>query len=106
MRAQVRVSLLDFSALRQRALKPSVNLVRRYAALAVMALPVLAPRFLASATGRFESNSNVFDLEFDSPPPGTNNNRRSDEFYAYGAQFDGDYLLGRQQIYVTANTTK
>jgi hypothetical protein len=57
----------------------------------------------ASATGQFETNSNVFDLPSGVAPFGANG-RRSDTYFAYGADFDVNYLWGRQQIYATANT--
>jgi hypothetical protein len=60
----------------------------------------------ASATGQFESNSNVFDLAAGSAAAGTNVPRPSDTFFAYGAQFDASYLWGRQQIYATGSTTE
>jgi hypothetical protein len=58
----------------------------------------------ASATGQFESNSNVFYLDSGAAQPGTNDFRRADTFLAYGAEFDGDYVLGRQDLSVTAST--
>jgi hypothetical protein len=60
----------------------------------------------ASATSQFESNSNVFDLDSGIAPPTNSGFRRSDTSYAYGAEFDGDYQLGRQQFYATADTTE
>jgi hypothetical protein len=78
-------------------------------ALAALALPIRAhAQFTgkASATGRFESNSNVFDLSSGFTQPGTNEYLRSDTYYAYGAEFDGNYLLGLQQFFATANTTE
>jgi hypothetical protein len=60
----------------------------------------------ASATGQFQSNSNVFDLDSGFTPPGTNGSRRADTDYAYGAEFDASYLLGRQQFFATASTTE
>lgn len=76
-------------------------------AFVALALPIRAhAQFTgnASATGQFESNSNVFALESGFAQPGTNNFRRSDTYYAYGADMDGHYLWSRQQIYVTAST--
>jgi len=78
-------------------------------ALVALALPIRADAQFtgsASATTQFESNSNVFDLESDSAIPAGNGFRRSDTDYAYGAEFDGKYMLGRQQIYATASTTQ
>jgi hypothetical protein len=36
--------------------------------------------------------------------PGTDASHRGDTFFAYGADFDGSYLLGRQDFYATAST--
>jgi len=76
------------------------------AALAV-ALPIRAHAQFSgkvSATGQFESNSNVFALESGAPPPEGDGRRRSDTFFAYGADFDLRYAWGRQEIYATADT--
>jgi hypothetical protein len=76
-------------------------------AFAALILPILAQAQFtgkASATGQFESNSNVFDLESGAPQPGNNDFRRGDTFLGYGAEFDGDYALGRQDLFFTANT--
>ena len=59
----------------------------------------------ASATGQFESNSNVFDLSSGLAPPG-NDGRRGDTFFAYGADVDVKYQWGRQVVYASANTTE
>jgi hypothetical protein len=77
------------------------------AALAALTLPLQAnAQFTgkASATGQYETDSNVFDLPSGVPPPGGNDAPRGDTFFAYGAQMDGNYSLGRQELYVTANT--
>jgi hypothetical protein len=77
------------------------------AALAALALPIRArAQFTgkASATSQFESNSNVFDLASGVAPPGGNDSRRGDTFFAYGAELDGNYSLGRQELYATAST--
>ena len=58
----------------------------------------------ASATGQYESNSNVFDLQSGVAPPGNSNFRRSDTYFAYGAAFDGSYLFGKQELYATGST--
>ena len=76
-------------------------------AFAALALPMRAQAQFtgkASAIGQFESNSNVFNLESGAPQAGTNDFRRADTFLAYGAEFDGDYTLGRQDLYATAST--
>jgi hypothetical protein len=75
--------------------------------IAALTLPIRAyGQFTgkASAVGQFESNSNVFDLESGAAQPGTSDFRRSDTFLAYGAEFDGDYVVGRQDLYATAST--
>ena len=79
------------------------------AALAALALPIRAhAQFTGkvSATGQFESNSNVFALESGAPPPEGNGGRRSDTYFAYGADFDLKYAWGRQVIYAKANTNE
>jgi hypothetical protein len=79
------------------------------AALIALSLPIRAhAQFTgkATATGQFESNSNVFDLNSGFAQPGTNGSRRSDTFFAYGAQFDANYLWGRQQFHASASTTE
>jgi hypothetical protein len=58
----------------------------------------------ASATGQFESNSNVFYLNSGAAQPGTDDFRRGDTFYAYGADVEGHYAWGRQDLYGTAST--
>jgi hypothetical protein len=76
-------------------------------ALAVVVLPIHAyAQFSgqASATGQFESNTNVFALNSGVAVPGNPNFRRSDTYYLYGAELDGSYLLGRQEFYATANS--
>ena len=76
-------------------------------ALAALAMPIRAhAQFTgkASATGQFESNSNVFAVESGFVQPGPNELRRSDTYYAYGAEFEGSYLWGRQQFYAKAST--
>jgi hypothetical protein len=86
----------------------AANAVLICAALAALALPILArAQFTgkASATGQYESNSNVFDLPSGGVvQPGTDEFRRGDTFLAYGGEFDGNYSLGRQEFYATAST--
>jgi hypothetical protein len=60
----------------------------------------------AAVTGQFESNSNVFNLDTGVAPPMGGNSRLGDTFFAYGARFDLDYLLGRQQFFASASTTE
>jgi len=74
------------------------------AALIALSLPIRAHAQFAgkaSATGQFESNSNVFDVPSGFEPPGTNNFRRSDTYFAYGADLDGSYKWGRQELFGT-----
>jgi hypothetical protein len=83
-------------------------------ALIALALPGRAHAELigkASATAQYESNSNVFDSNLLTPSSVAssatrNDSRRSDVFYAYGAQFDTRYSWRRQLFYVTAGTTQ
>jgi Putative beta-barrel porin 2 len=61
----------------------------------------------AAATVRLESNSNVFDLNSGAPLPVTGGDaHRGDTFLAYGALFDLEYLLGRQQFFASASTNR
>jgi hypothetical protein len=79
------------------------------AALAALGLPIHArAQFTgkATATGQFESDSNVFNLESGFPQPGTNDFRRADSFLAYGAAFDTQYFTGRQELYASASTNE
>jgi hypothetical protein len=64
-----------------------------------------AVTFDASATARYEYNSNVFDLQSGFPVPGTSDFRRSDSLYTYGAGFDGKYLWDQQNLFATLSTT-
>jgi Putative beta-barrel porin 2 len=78
-------------------------------ALGALSLPIRADAQFtgtASATGRFESNSNVFALQSGTTRADVNGPGRSDTYYAYGAEFDTRYLWGRQQLYATASTTE
>jgi hypothetical protein len=59
----------------------------------------------ASATARYEYNSNVFDLQSGFPVPGTTDFKRSDSLYTYGAAFDGKYLWDQQNLFATLSTT-
>jgi hypothetical protein len=60
----------------------------------------------ASATGQFESNSNVFNLDSGVPQPGTTAHPQADTFLAYGAAFDLRYLWSKQELYASASTTE
>jgi hypothetical protein len=77
------------------------------AALAALALPVHAhAQFTghASATGTYESNTNVFALNSGFSPAGSPDFRRSDTYFSYGAALGGSYLLGRQELFATGST--
>lgn len=77
------------------------------AAVAFIVIPMKAhAQFTgnASATGQFESNSNVFNL--DSAVPGTTAHPQADSFLAYGAAFDLKYLWSKQELYASASTTE
>lgn len=56
-----------------------------------------------SASGQFESNSNVFALESGFVPE-TGDFHRGDTYFAYGAELDGNYNWGREELYATAIT--
>lgn len=77
-------------------------------ALAALALPIRADaEFLgrAAASGQFESNSNVFDLQSHGAASGAGFPRpQSDNYWAYGAELAGDYVLGRQNLYARVVT--
>lgn len=81
-----------------------------FAALALLALPCkVQAQFTgkAAVTGQFESNSNVFDINTGAPlPVSLASTAKSDTYYAYGARFDLDYLLGRQRFFASAGTTE
>ena len=69
---------------------------------AILALPMTAHAQLAgtaSLTGQFESNSNIFDVPSGYEPPGTTNFKRSDTFFAYGADAGATYDFGQQQLF-------
>lgn len=76
-------------------------------ALAALALPIRAQAQFAggaSATVQYESNSNVFDVPSGYSPPGVNDFRRSDTYFAYGAELDGSYKWSRQELFGTLYT--
>jgi len=57
----------------------------------------------AFATGQFENNSNVFDLNSGEPVGLTGGARGGDSYYAYGGGFDTHYLWGLQDFHVLAS---
>src|SRR5882724_7372176 len=88
--------------------RSAVSAMALCAALGALTLPIGAHAQFsgkASATGQFESNSNVYDLSSGQAPPGSDG-RRSDTFFAYGGDFELRYAWGRQDIYATADTHK
>jgi hypothetical protein len=89
--------------------QPAVSGLLVFAALAAVVLPSQADAQFtgsASATGQFESNSNIFNLDSGYLQPGAKDFRRGDTDYAYGVELDGKYLSGRQQFFATASTTQ
>lgn len=95
---------------RGQGLSPVVSWLTVFAALALIAVPCkVQAQFTgkAAATGQFESNSNVFDLNTGVPlSTGASDTRRGDTSFAYGARFDLDYLFGRQHFFASAGTTE
>jgi Putative beta-barrel porin 2 len=79
-----------------------------FVVLALLMTPRAHAQFTgkAAATLQFESNSNVFYVNSGFPLPATAGARRADTFLAYGALFDLQYLLGRQQFFATASITR
>jgi Putative beta-barrel porin 2 len=59
----------------------------------------------ASATARYEYNSNVFALQGGYPLPGTTDYQHSDNLYTYGAAFDANYLWDQQKLFAKLSTT-
>jgi len=83
--------------------------MRLCGALAMAGLPLQAfSQFngKAAATAQYESNSNVFDLNSGFGSPALTQGRRSDTYYAYGAQFDSQYDWSRQQFYASASASR
>src|ERR1700689_1150033 len=74
-------------------------------ALIWVLLPVSARAELtttASVTGQYESNSNVYDLQYGYPLPATTDYRHSDTDYAYGGNIQLRYLWSQQVFYASA----
>jgi hypothetical protein len=85
---------------------------RRLATLLTAGLPCapypsLAAVFVdASATTRYEYNSNVYDLQGGYLVPGTANDyQHSDRLYTYGAALDANYLWDQQKLFAALTTT-
>ena len=73
------------------------------AALLLLGLPWRAQAVVTvavSGDGRYEYNSNVFDLPNGAPVVGTNDFQHSDNTYTYGAAADLTYLAGRQKLWL------
>jgi hypothetical protein len=78
-------------------------------AFAAVALPLHAFAQLngrAAGTLQYENNSNVFDLTSGFGTPTTATGRRSDTYYAYGAEFDAQYGWRRQEFYAEASASR
>jgi hypothetical protein len=74
-------------------------------AIGALALPARAQaQFIgsATATGQFESNSNLFAFDNGATQPGTSGARGSSNDFVYGASLDGAYTWSRQELYATA----
>ena len=83
---------------------------RRCVAFAVLVLslpwPCLAEVLVdASATARYEYNTNVYDLQSGFPVPGTSDPDRADSLYAYGAALDAKYLWAQQKLFANLSAT-
>jgi hypothetical protein len=79
-----------------------------FAAIALSITPKAHAQFVgkSAATMQFESNSNVFNLNTGAPLPTGSDSRRGDTFLGYGARFDLEYQLGKQQFFASASTTE
>jgi hypothetical protein len=94
---------------RRKSGSPVARWLTAFAVLASIIAPLEAQAQFsgkAAVTGQFESNSNVFNLDTGIAPPTGAASRRGDSFFAYGARFDLDYLLGRQEFFASAGTTE
>ena len=92
---------------RRRPLSPSG--LRLCPALLALVLPLPAVAQLtgkAAATAQYENNSNIFYLNSGFGAPSTGEGRRSDTYYAYGAQFEGEYGMQRQVLYASASASR
>ncbi len=83
---------------------------RRRIAFAVLLLalpwPCLAEVLVdASATARYEYNTNVYDLQSGFPVPGTSDPNRADSLYSYGAALDAKYLWSQQKLFANLSAT-
>jgi hypothetical protein len=59
-----------------------------------------AVKLTESATGEYQYNSNIFDLQAGLPVPGFPSSRRGDSFYSYGAGLGVDDLVGLQDLFL------
>jgi hypothetical protein len=79
------------------------------AALAALSVPPSArAQFTGkvSATGQFESDSNVFALDTGAAQPVAGDAHRGDTFLGYGAGLDGKYNWDRQELYANATVNE
>ena len=83
--------------------------LQAFIATVLLPLPWACPAEVtvaASATTRYEYDSNVFDLQSGFPVPGTVDFRRSDTLFTYGAALDTSYLWDQQRLFAKLTTTE
>ena len=83
---------------RRRALIAAVLLQAPWPCLAAVSVD-------ASATARYEYNSNVYDLQGGYAVPGTTDYQHSDRLYTYGAALNANYLWDQQKLFAVLSTT-
>ena len=74
-----------------------------------LVLPIGAQAQLAVVTkadGHYESNSNVYDLQYGFQPQGAPNYDRSDSTYGYGGEIDLQYGWSLQEFYASVSGNK
>jgi len=101
--------MLTFNEQAVRMTRLSVPFGLVFIGLSTLMMPTqVRAQFGASGniTAQFESNSNVFALPSGAEQSAFNGLRRSDTYYAYGAELDADYLWGRQKFFATAHATR
>jgi hypothetical protein len=59
-----------------------------------------------SATGEYQYDTNVFDVQTGFPIPGTNDYHYSDSYYAYGAALGLNEQISQQNLYLNATGTE
>jgi hypothetical protein len=75
-----------------------------FTVLATLSLPTRAIaqfKGTASVSGRYEYNSNVFNVASDAANPGGGGGH-GDGYYSYAGDLAGNYKFGRQELYATA----